>query len=83
MADFKKPSETDLRSRLTAEQYHVTQEEGTEPPEQGQGHLGDSLYGQEHLGDDLPLERPPEYAPASELTSSPRSITRLARVDCN
>ena len=32
MPDFKKPSETDLRSGLTAEQYHVTQEEGTEPP---------------------------------------------------
>ncbi len=32
MASFKKPSDTDLRSRLTAEQYHVTQEEGTEPP---------------------------------------------------
>jgi methionine-R-sulfoxide reductase len=32
MADFKKPSGTDLRSRLTAEQFHVTQEEGTEPP---------------------------------------------------
>ena len=32
MAGFKKPSDADLRSRLTAEQYHVTQEEGTEPP---------------------------------------------------
>jgi len=32
MPDFKKPSEADLRSRLTAEQYHVTQEEATEPP---------------------------------------------------
>ncbi len=31
MATFKKPSQTDLRSQLTAEQYHVTQEEGTEP----------------------------------------------------
>jgi methionine-R-sulfoxide reductase len=32
MADYKKPSDPDLRSRLTAEQFHVTQEEGTEPP---------------------------------------------------
>jgi methionine-R-sulfoxide reductase len=32
MASFKKPSHADLRSSLTAEQYHVTQEEGTEPP---------------------------------------------------
>ena len=32
MAGFKKPADADLRSRLTAEQYHVTQEEGTEPP---------------------------------------------------
>ncbi len=32
MATFKKPSQPDLRSQLTAEQYHVTQEEGTEPP---------------------------------------------------
>jgi methionine-R-sulfoxide reductase len=31
MATFKKPPEADLRSSLTAEQYHVTQEEGTEP----------------------------------------------------
>jgi len=32
MPGFKKPSDTDLRSRLTAEQFRVTQEEGTEPP---------------------------------------------------
>ena len=29
---FKKPSDSDLRSVLTPLQYHVTQEEGTEPP---------------------------------------------------
>jgi methionine-R-sulfoxide reductase len=27
-----KPSDAELRKRLTPEQYHVTQEEGTEPP---------------------------------------------------
>jgi methionine-R-sulfoxide reductase len=32
MADFEKPSDTDLRARLTPEQYEVTQREGTEPP---------------------------------------------------
>jgi methionine-R-sulfoxide reductase len=32
MTSFKKPSDADLRSRLSADQYHVTQEEGTEPP---------------------------------------------------
>jgi methionine-R-sulfoxide reductase len=32
MADFKKPSDTELRERLTPEQYQVTQHEGTEPP---------------------------------------------------
>ncbi len=32
MADYKKPSEVELKQRLTAMQYHVTQEEGTEPP---------------------------------------------------
>ena len=32
MADYKKPSEAELKQRLTPMQYHVTQEEGTEPP---------------------------------------------------
>ena len=32
MADYKKPSQADLKQRLTPMQYHVTQEEGTEPP---------------------------------------------------
>ena len=32
MADYRKPSEAELRERLTREQYHITQEQGTEPP---------------------------------------------------
>jgi len=32
MADFNKPSDDELRARLTPEQYQVTQHEGTEPP---------------------------------------------------
>ena len=32
MADFKKPSDAELRERLTPEQYQVTQHEGTERP---------------------------------------------------
>jgi methionine-R-sulfoxide reductase len=32
MATFTKPSTEELRRRLTPEQYHVTQEEGTERP---------------------------------------------------
>jgi methionine-R-sulfoxide reductase len=32
MSDFIKPSDQDLRTRLTREQYEVTQHEGTEPP---------------------------------------------------
>ncbi len=32
MAKFIKPSDTSLRSRLTLEQYQVTQQSGTEPP---------------------------------------------------
>ena len=32
MTGFIKPSERELRERLTPEQYHVTQAEGTEPP---------------------------------------------------
>lgn len=30
MTDTTKPNDTDLRARLTPEQYHVTQEKGTE-----------------------------------------------------
>src|SRR2546422_8618081 len=32
MAAFHKPSETELKKRLTPEQYRVTQQEGTEAP---------------------------------------------------
>jgi methionine-R-sulfoxide reductase len=32
MDEFKKPSDAELRARLTNEQYQVTQHEGTEPP---------------------------------------------------
>ncbi len=32
MATFEKPSDEELKKRLTAEQYQVTQREGTEPP---------------------------------------------------
>jgi methionine-R-sulfoxide reductase len=32
MATFQKPSDDELRKRLTREQYEVTQHEGTEPP---------------------------------------------------
>ena len=32
MNDYTKPSDTDLKQRLTREQYEVTQHEGTEPP---------------------------------------------------
>ena len=32
MTSFKKPSDAELRKRLTPEQYEVTQHEGTEPP---------------------------------------------------
>lgn len=32
MTAFSKPSDADLRQRLTPEQYEVTQREGTEPP---------------------------------------------------
>ncbi len=30
--DYRKPSDAELRQKLTPEQYHVTQEEGTERP---------------------------------------------------
>lgn len=32
MSTFQKPSDAELREKLTAEQYKVTQHEGTEPP---------------------------------------------------
>ncbi len=32
MSDFKKPAATELKKKLSAEQYHVTQQCGTEPP---------------------------------------------------
>ena len=32
MSDYIKPSDADLRQRLSPEQYQVTQHEGTEPP---------------------------------------------------
>jgi len=32
MADYRKPDDAELRQRLTAEQYQVTQREGTEAP---------------------------------------------------
>lgn len=32
MSEFKKPSTEDLKKSLTSTQFHITQEEGTEPP---------------------------------------------------
>ncbi len=32
MAGYQKPSDAELRKRLTPEQYEITQQEGTEPP---------------------------------------------------
>jgi methionine-R-sulfoxide reductase len=32
VSEFTKPSPNELRTKLTPEQFHVTQEEGTEPP---------------------------------------------------
>lgn len=32
MSTYSKPSDAELRQRLSPQQYHVTQEEGTEPP---------------------------------------------------
>ena len=31
MADYRKPSDSELRKKLSREQYHVTQQQGTEP----------------------------------------------------
>ena len=36
MKEFTKPSDQELRGRLTREQYEVTQHEGTEPPYRNQ-----------------------------------------------
>ncbi len=36
MADFAKPTDQELRGRLTREQYEVTQHEATEPPYRNQ-----------------------------------------------
>ncbi|HTP00319.1 MAG TPA: peptide-methionine (R)-S-oxide reductase MsrB [Anaerolineales bacterium] len=36
MAEFTKPSDQELRARLTRDQYEVTQHEGTEPPYRNQ-----------------------------------------------
>jgi peptide-methionine (R)-S-oxide reductase len=36
MTQFTKPSDQELRARLTREQYEVTQHEGTEPPYRNQ-----------------------------------------------
>jgi methionine-R-sulfoxide reductase len=36
MKTYTKPSESELRKRLTSEQFHVTQQEGTEPPFQNE-----------------------------------------------
>lgn len=32
MSEYTKPGDEELQKRLTPEQYHVTQHEGTEPP---------------------------------------------------
>src|SRR3954452_24033096 len=32
MAEFRKPADTELKEKLTPDQYRVTQHEGTEPP---------------------------------------------------
>jgi len=45
-AGYTKPSEAELRKRLTPFQYHVTQEEGTEPPFENQfwNHKDEGIY---------------------------------------
>jgi peptide methionine sulfoxide reductase msrA/msrB len=45
-AGCAKPSEAELRKRLTPFQYHVTQEEGTEPPFENEfwDHKGEGIY---------------------------------------
>lgn len=45
-AGYAKPSEAELRRRLTPYQYHVTQEEGTEPPFENEfwNSKGEGLY---------------------------------------
>ncbi len=46
MSDFIKPTEQELRTRLTREQYEVTQHEATEPPYRNQywDNHGDGIY---------------------------------------
>lgn len=46
MKDFVKPSDEELRQRLTPEQYYVTQESGTERPFQNEywNHQEEGLY---------------------------------------
>lgn len=43
---FKKPSATELKKNLKADQYHITQEEGTEPPFRNEfwNHKEEGLY---------------------------------------
>ena len=45
-AGYTKPSEAELRKWLTPHQYHVTQEEGTEPPFENEywDHKGEGIY---------------------------------------
>jgi peptide methionine sulfoxide reductase msrA/msrB len=45
-AGFTKPTDEDLRKMLTPRQYHITQEEGTEPPFQNEywDHKGEGIY---------------------------------------
>jgi peptide methionine sulfoxide reductase msrA/msrB len=45
-AGYTKPSEAELRKRLTPFQYHVSQEEGTEPPFENEfwNHKAEGIY---------------------------------------